>query len=152
MPSIQKRTTYMQINKPQHEGNLQLLYPGRPIDADWGYEGENIPSKDPEQLTKIREEDFALTQASKKMREAYNRHVGTLDYQDASRARQLLVDEQSSPSTSNLNNDFEKANAEGKSKKEASVDASQTKRNYILPLIIFVIFLLVILLIVNSKK
>jgi hypothetical protein len=143
------RKYYMEINKPGSQGYLQDLYPGRPIESTWGYNGENIPSEDPQETRKVRDEDFALTQASKKMQMNFERHLGSFDDETKSiRPSELIVNP---PDDQNTQTD-DSSQASNQSANTPPAQQKTSSKDKTLPILMFIAFLMFILIIVLCIK
>lgn len=68
--------SYRYMSYPFQKQPLHLLYPGRVMQQDWHYTGENIPNEDPDGLKKTRFGITALDRAAKMEQEALARHLG----------------------------------------------------------------------------
>jgi len=71
--------SYRYMAYPFQKQPLQLLYPGRVMQQDYHYTGENIPNEDPEGLDRTRHQTAALAYAAKMEREALSKHLGGKD-------------------------------------------------------------------------
>ena len=73
------KQSYRYMDYPFQKQPLQLLYPGRVMQRDWHYTGENIPNEDPIGLAKTQYQTAALAYAAKMEQEALARHLGGRD-------------------------------------------------------------------------
>ena len=73
------RQSYRYMAFPFQKQPLHLLYPGRVMEQEYHYTGENIPNEDPVGLEKTRAQTAALARAAKMEREALSRHLGGKD-------------------------------------------------------------------------
>lgn len=68
--------SYRFMGYPLQQQKLQLLYPGRLMERNWDFTGDNIPNEDPEGLERTRNQNSALAKAAKMEMEAMERHLG----------------------------------------------------------------------------
>lgn len=71
--------SYRYMSYPFPKQELQLLYPGRLMNNQYHYTGENIPNENPEGLERTKYVGAALAKAAKMEGEALARHLGGKD-------------------------------------------------------------------------
>ncbi len=74
-----EQQSYRYMAYPFQKQPLHLLYPGRIMEQEYHYTGENIPNEDPFGLEKTQAQTVALARAAKMEREALARHLGGKD-------------------------------------------------------------------------
>lgn len=69
-------TSYRYMAYPLQQQPLQTLYPGRFMEPDYHYTGDNIPNEDLPGAIKTQQTTAALAKAAEMQLEAFERHLG----------------------------------------------------------------------------